>query len=89
MGTRQPDATITRAIRERSHDIASRRIWLPAVVYDALPYFYLTAGFLALFATLYVRDWYWVIPYYLLFAGACLHLGARIWRRRRREKLRP
>lgn len=89
MGSRGAQATNTGELRRRGRSLANRRVWLPTLVYEALPYFYITAGFLALFATLYVSAWYWVLPYYLLFAGCCLHLGVRIWSRRRRERLRP
>lgn len=65
--------------------ILSRKIWLPKVFYDALPCFYIVAGFAALLATLYVSDWYWVLPHSLLFAAACLHMGVLISRRRDRD----
>lgn len=70
--------------------LASRTIWLPKLLYDALPYFYLTAGFAAFFATLYISEWFWVLPHYLLFSAACIHLGIYIYRRRhpRVEKTR-
>ncbi len=59
-----------------------RQIWLPKLVYDCLPYFYLTAGFAAFFATLYISEWFWVLPHYLLFSAACLHLAFAVGRRR-------
>lgn len=62
--------------------LASRTIWLPKLLYDALPYFYLTAGFAAFFATLYVSEWFWVLPHYLLFSAACIHLGIYIYQKR-------
>jgi len=63
----------------------SRKIWLPKIMYDALPYFYLTSGFAAFFATLYISEWFWVLPHYLLFSAACIHLGIAVYRRRRRH----
>jgi len=63
---------------------ASRKIWLPKMLYDALPYFYLTSGFAAFFATLYISEWFWVLPHYLLFSAACSHIGIIVYRRRRR-----
>ena len=66
--------------------MASRKIWLPKLLYDSLPYFYLTAGFAAFFATLYISEWFWVLPHYLLFSAACSHLGIIVYRRRRGEK---
>ncbi|MDX1403630.1 MAG: hypothetical protein R3192_03790 [Woeseiaceae bacterium] len=59
-----------------------KKIWLPKFVYDGLPYFYLTAGFAAFFATLYINAWFWILPHYLLFSAACLHLGFAVRRRR-------
>jgi hypothetical protein len=63
----------------------TRKIWLPKALYDLLPYFYLTAGVAALLATLYISNWLWVLPHYLLFSIACLHLGVVIYRRRHRR----
>lgn len=73
-----PDTT-----KQESGSFLARRIWLPKILYDFLPYFYLTAGFAALFATLYISEWFWVLPHYLLFAAACLHLGSAVHGRRR------
>lgn len=69
--------------REKRGKHLSRKIWLPKILYDALPYFYLTAGFAAFFATLYISEWFWVLPHYLLFSAACIHLGIFVIRRRR------
>ncbi|MGB5335279.1 MAG: hypothetical protein WBN07_06640 [Woeseiaceae bacterium] len=67
--------------REKSQ-LASRRIWLPRLIYDALPYFYLASGLAAFFATLYVAEWFWVLPHYVLFSFVCFHLGVIVYRRR-------
>ena len=66
----------------RANGLLRRKIWLPKLVYDCLPYFYLTAGFAAFFATLYISEWFWVLPHYLLFSAACLHLAFVVGRRR-------
>ena len=66
----------------------SRRVWLPTAIYVAIPYFYLIVGVAALLATLYIGDWHWVLPHYLFFSLACLHLGVLVIRRRRRSKKR-
>ena len=74
------------ATQDDSHDatgLLRKRIWLPKLVYDCLPYFYLTAGFAAFFATLYISEWFWVLPHYLLFSAACMHLAIVVGRRRR------
>ena len=73
------------ANQEESHEtevLLRKRIWLPKLLYDGLPYFYLTAGFAAFFATLYINEWFWVLPHYVLFSAACLHLGFAVRRRR-------
>jgi len=73
----------TRTLLQKAGLLAMRKIWLPRLLYDALPYFYLAAGFTALFATLYISEWFWVLPHYLLFAVACLHLAYLVSGRRR------
>ena len=78
-----PDLTSTRAFATKAGKLATQKIWLPRLVYDSLPYFYLTAGFAALFATLYISEWFWVLPHYLLFSAGCLHLALVVFRRRR------
>lgn len=65
--------------------LVSRKIWLPKLLYDALPYFYLASGLAAFFATLYVAEWFWVVPHYLLFSIICVHLGIIVYRRRHRR----
>lgn len=63
--------------------VIGKRVWLPKLLYDGLPYFYLTAGFAAIFATLYISDWFWILPHYLLFSAACMHLAYVVYRQRR------
>ncbi len=74
----------TEETRQKSGNLVSKKIWLPKLLYDALPYFYLVAGFAAFLTTLYISEWFWVLPHYLLFSAACFHLGVVIYRRRRR-----
>ncbi len=76
----------TQQLTRDAGKLMSRKIWLPKVLYNALPYFYLISGVAALFATLYISNWLWILPHYLLFAGACLHMGILVYRRRRRSK---
>lgn len=78
--------TDTQEVTRNTGSIVSRKVWIPKFFYDALPYFYLTAGFAAFFATLYISEWFWVLPHYLLFSAACLHLGVLVLRRRRRDE---
>jgi hypothetical protein len=82
-GTKSANMTDTREAGGGAGSLVSRKIWLPKGVYDALPYFYLAAGLAAFLATLYISTWLWVLPHYLLFSAACLHLGVLILRRRR------
>lgn len=82
-GKRPPLSETQRATRQTGNLVA-RKIWLPKLLYDGLPYFYLGAGFAAFLATLYISEWFWVLPHYLLFSAACIHLGLAIYRRRRR-----
>lgn len=82
---KQTELTDTQQIRRSAGRLVSKKIWLPKLVYDALPYFYLVAGISAFFTTLYISDWFWVLPHYLLFSAACLHLGVLIYRRRNRR----
>lgn len=63
-----------------------RKIWLPKSLYNSLPAFYVGAGLTALIATVYVREWFWIVPHYLLFSAACIHMGLFIYRRRRRSR---
>ena len=80
------EASATQKVTRKAGNLATRRIWLPKILYDCLPYFYLTAGFGAFFATLYISEWFWVLPHYLIFSAACIHLGVAVHRRRRRNK---
>jgi hypothetical protein len=72
----------TQQVTRSTSKLANKKIWLPKLLYDALPYFYLTSGVAAFFATLYISEWFWVLPHYLLFSAACIHLGVLVHRRR-------
>jgi hypothetical protein len=63
--------------------LLSRKVWLPKLLYAAVPWFYLFSGLLALVATIYVNHWMWILPHYLIFSAATLHMGVLILRRRR------
>ena len=76
----------TQQVTRRTGDLATRKLWLPKLLYDLLPYFYLTSGFAALFATLYVSEWFWILPHYLLFSAACIQMGVSVFKRRRSRK---
>ena len=78
-----PALSDTQELARNTGNLVARKIWLPKLFYDALPYFYLTSGFAAFFATLYISEWFWVLPHYLLFSAACIHLGLVVCHRRR------
>ena len=87
-GNKSANLTGTREPGRNSGYFISRKIWLPKALYDAIPYFYLVAGLAAFLATLYINTWLWVLPHYLLFSAACMHLGILILRRRMRPRER-
>ncbi len=72
----------------KSPSVASRKVWLPKLIYESLPFFYLASGLAAFFATLHVSDWFWVLPHTVLFSALCIHLGVIVYCRRRRKKQR-
>lgn len=78
--------TETQQITRDTGTLLSKKIWIPKLVYAALPYFYIFSGTAALLATLYIGHWFWVLPHYLFFAAACLHMGFMIYRRRSRDR---
>ncbi len=74
----------TQQVIRKTGIILSRKIWIPKLLYAGLPYFYLASGIAALVATLYVDNWIWLVPHYVLFSAICLHMGVLIFRRRHR-----
>ena len=77
--------TAPRRTRRKSGSLIGRRIWLPKLLYDALPYFYLGSGLAAFFATIYITEWFWILPHYVLFSFICFPLGILVYRRRHRK----
>ena len=73
-----------RGVPQRSTSLISRKIWLPKLIYLALPWFYIGSAITAFLATLYINQWFWILPHYVLFSVACGHLGIVVFRRRRR-----
>jgi hypothetical protein len=57
-------------------------MWLSKPLYEALPYYYVALGLLALFARLYVNYWYWPAICTIVGIGS-LVAGAVVWIRRR------
>jgi Flp pilus assembly protein TadB len=86
MARTQMDLGAAEDVARTAENLATKKIWLPKVLYDSLPWFYLLAGVAAFFATLYVSTWLWVVPHYVLFSLACVHLGIAVMRKRRRAR---
>jgi len=80
--TKPTDLSETQQVSHDAGEFLSRKIWIPKLLYRALPLFYLLSGLGALLATLYISEWFWVLPHYLLFSAACLHMGLLVYRRR-------
>ena len=76
----------TQIVSPSASNLVGRKIWLPKLLYDGVPYFYFLAGITAFLATLYINEWFWVLPHYLLFSAACIHLGVMVYRRRHRRR---
>jgi hypothetical protein len=74
--------TDTGHIDRPGKSLAVQKIWVPKFIYDALPWFYVASGIASFLATLYINEWFWVLPHYALFSVACVHLGLVVFRRR-------
>lgn len=83
---KQMDLSARHELARNAEKLATRKIWLPKLIYDSLPWFYLLSGLSAFFGTLYISEWFWVLPHYVLFSAACLHLAFAVYRRRRRAR---
>ncbi|MDP2325655.1 MAG: hypothetical protein Q8N51_16745 [Gammaproteobacteria bacterium] len=67
---------------------ATRRIWLPKLLYEALPWIYCGLGAYALAAGLFLPNPRWLLPYLALLGAACLHIGLWCVVLRRRYRCR-
>lgn len=83
-GTHSRDLSGRQETTRSAGSFVARKVWLPKALYVALPYFYLVSGIAAFLATLYISNWLWVLPHYLLFSAACLHFGVLVLRKRKR-----
>jgi hypothetical protein len=60
-------------------------MWVSKPVYEALPYYYVALGVVALLARLYVDWWYW--PAICLVVGVLgIAAGIFVWLKRRRSR---
>lgn len=66
---------------------ASRRLWLPTGLYEAMPWIYCGLGACALVSGLFLPHPGWMAPYLLLLAVTGLHLGLWFLMLRRRYRL--
>jgi hypothetical protein len=57
-------------------------MWISKTCYESLPYGYMVVGFVALVASLYLRQWYWA-EIFTVLGIACLTGGLVIWLKRR------
>jgi hypothetical protein len=62
-------------------------MWLPKPVYEALPYYYLALGVLAIVVQLYVDYWYWPVICTIVGVGSVV-AGAVVWVKRRGHRSR-
>jgi O-antigen/teichoic acid export membrane protein len=66
---------------------AFRRVWLPTIWYEAMPWIYCSLGASALLSGLFLPDPGWMAPYLLLVAVTALHVGLWFLMLRRRYRL--
>jgi hypothetical protein len=62
-------------------------MWLPKPLYEALPYYYLALGVIALGARLYVDYWHWPLICAIVGVGSAA-AGVLVWVRRRNHRSR-
>lgn len=73
----------------RIRKILLRRLWLPKIVYESLPYLYILCGMAALASALYTPDWTWILPWAVLIGLICLHTGLGVVALRYRIRRNP
>lgn len=78
----------TQQLTRKTGSLVSRKVWLPKLLYSALPYFYIVSGIAAFLGTLYISEWFWVLPHYILFSAICIHLGIKVYRLRKNAAAR-
>jgi len=86
----QSSATGQRSgIGKRFRDALLQKLWLPRIVYEAMPFLYIVLGIFALISAMYTPDWTWILPYAILLGLVCLHAGLAIVTLRYNHRRRP
>jgi hypothetical protein len=62
-------------------------MWLSKPIYEALPFYYIALGLVALAARLYVTYWHWPLICTAVGFGSLL-AGVAVWLRRRDHRAR-
>jgi len=75
---RAPQPIERNKVRRRIRDLLARKLWLPRVLYEALPYLYLLLSIAALASAMHLRGWAWIVPYMIMLGLICLHVSAAI-----------
>ena len=63
------------SLRQQIRKTLLKKLWLPRIVYEILPYAYMALGLIALVSAAFAPDWTWILPYAILLGLACLHIG--------------
>ncbi len=77
---------VGREVMRTAGEVLRQRIWLPKIVYELIPYFYLASGLATFWAVIHISDWYWYIPICLLSSVACMHMAYRVFVLRHRAR---
>ena len=73
----QPDRLQSRFVRDLRRFFL-RKLWLPRIVYELLPYLYIAVGLLAVYTATWMPGWAWILPYAALAGLICVHAGLGI-----------
>ena len=65
-------------IDKRIRELLLQKLWLPRILYEAMPFLYIVLGIFALISAMYTPDWTWILPYAILLGLICLHVGVGI-----------
>jgi hypothetical protein len=62
-------------------------MWVSKPIYESLPYFYLSSGFISLMASMYLNHWYWPTICFVVGIGTLVG-GLIVFLKRRDYRLR-